>query len=271
MQCSVAGVKPKIQVWGGDVKATGNIETSVTDITQGQNRRHGSWGEYGVFSNGTNALMASGAGLSSMLANRPQQQWSGLTFGNVGTFGNFNSDDLAHAPVSDEGATTYANLTVDSLDDLLPAGRTHAKVVVNGTLTINGNLEYRSTASTISQLQKVVIHARNIQIHEDVTRIDPWLVAENISTCRQISAGGFRPMTTASLLRAGVCGNRLKFNGPVIADRIYLYRTYDDVNGNPAETFNLRADNFLSSYTGSAGISKPVATTSSVTELPPRF
>jgi hypothetical protein len=115
-----------------------------------------------------------------------------------------------------------------------------------------------------------------------VQRIDPWLIAlgsngsnGRVSTCSQVQQAGnyFVPMTNANLYGggSGICTNPLKFNSPIIADKVYLYRTYDEQNGaRAAETLNVRADNFLSSYAG-GGTTQPVAVTDSITELPPRF
>lgn len=269
MQCSIAGTNPKIQVWGGDVKATGEIQTSFVDI---QTRRFGSWGEYGVFAgSGSNYAMGSGNGLRSTPNNRGQDEWSSLTFANNGQYGRFGGD-LTAAQISSSGVTQIqGDHTINDIADILGAQK-RAIIAVNGTLTISGDLSYDDVApsyASIDRIPRVVLIASNIRIDDNVSRIDPWLVAQqgSISTCAEKE---FVSLQVAQL-DSGQCSTRIVFNGPVISPRVFMYRTYDNVNGTPAaETFNLRADNILSSYTGD-GVSDPVAITTSVNEVSPRF
>lgn len=265
MSCAIAGVKPKVQVWGGDVKATGEIQTSLVDI---QNRRFGSWGEYGVFSLGPNFAMGSGAGLNNSPDGRGQEFWSGLTFANRGLYGSYGGD-LSTSDVNTAGVTAVGDLSLGDMSEILAPGQTRRTIVVNGTLTITSDLEYSNSASSIAKIPRVVLVADNIVIDESVTRIDPWLVSRSgsISTCAE---KGFTSLSTPGLLDSDQCGKQLVFNGPVIAPRVFLYRTHDTVNGEPAEIFNLRASNILSSYTGS-GTEDPVAITTSINEVSPRF
>lgn len=165
--------------------------------------------------------------------------------------------------------TAVGDLALGDISEILVPGQTRRTIVVNGTLTITSDLEYANLASSIARIPRVVLVADNIVIDESVTRIDPWLVSRSgsISTC---SEKGFTSFASPGLLDSGQCGNQLVFNGPVIAPRVFLYRTHDTVNGEPAEIFNLRASNILSSYTGS-GTEDPVAITTSINEVSPRF
>lgn len=291
--CSVSGVQPKVQAWGYDTKATGRIKTSLSDI--GANR-YGSWGEYGLLSNGGNQNMASGSGLlGGVPSGTLQSSWSPLTFANdsatafscAGGFGCYGG--VAMPSVSVEGATEVpvGNYTVTSYDDLVALlGGSRGKLRVDGTLFIAGDLIYPDSTTGIAGIPKIQLIANDIvifdQVGANVSRIDPWLIAVGtdgtngrISTCNQVQQSGnyFVSMQTANLYGgpSGICATPLKFNSPIIADKVYLYRTYDEENGaQAAETLNVRADNFLSSYVGS-GTTQPVATTDSVIELPPRF
>lgn len=271
MECTVSGIKPKIQVRGGDSKANGIIETSTTDIIP-TGSVFGSYGEYGVFSAGLNTRMGSGAQLAN----------DRLTFSNIPTRGGFGA--LPLPIIARTNPLDYASQTLNSLDPITQAKVTIVRV--SGDLTINGNLTYPSSVGSVGELRKVVIVADRIIITPNVTQIDPWLVALGpdgasgaISTCggqnpadpTDVGVNGFLPTTNGSVLDSTMCERRITFNGPVITPHLYLYRTYDDTSGNPAETFNLRADNILSSYSGSSGITTPIATTGSVKELPPRF
>jgi hypothetical protein len=288
--CSVSGIKPKVQAWGYDTKATGRIETSLTNVS---GRTYGSWGEYGLLSNGTNRNMASGNGLlGGQLFGTTQAGWSPLTFANdaanafscSGGFGCYGG--VAMPNVGIEGAVDApggGDYTVGSYAQLVALVGSKGKLHVNGTLTIAGNLEYPSTVDSISDIPKIQLIANDIVINRNVDRIDPWLIAYRpntntygrISTCDQAGAPGntFVSMEDVRLFGgpAGICDVPLKFNSPLIADQVFLYRTYDVQDGAvAAETLNVRADNFLSSYVG-GGTDQPVATTDSVIELPPRF
>lgn len=270
MQCSVGSVKPKLQVWGGDVKSGSSINTS---LTQTNGTTYGSWGEYGVASNSRNVGMASGSGLLGGDSNN-QSDWSALTFSNSNPFvlGNFGGVmPLAYTPPS----STEANCSLGAR----PYGAGEKAVIqCAGTLTITGNQTFAADYSSISAIPNIKIIADNIVIAAGVDRIDPWLIARSstgaygsISTCDQVPGFLQYGALNGSLLSATRCGVPIKFNGPVIADKLYLYRTHDEQTGNvAAETFNLRADNILSSYNGS-GVDQPVARTELITELPPRF
>ena len=234
--------------------------------------------------------MASGSGLlGGEIAGAAQDNWSPLTFANdIGSapgcgFGCFGG--VAMPAVSTQGEVVRPDgYRVSSMAQLrADVGSGKGKLRVNGTLFIDGNLTYASPGAGVGivGLEKIQLIANDIVIAGGVQTIDPWLIAYNastntygrISTCADVNSGGnfFVPMGTSGLLRAGLCGSPLKFNSPVIADQIYLYRTADNREGTvAAETFNVRADNFLSSYVG-GGPAQPVATTDSITELPPRF
>jgi hypothetical protein len=292
MQCSVAGVKPKVQAWGYDTKATGRIKTSLSEFS---GRWYGSWGEYSVLSNNTNRNMASGNGLlGGVAAGTPQTFWSPLTFANdaatVGFcgFGCYGGVTMPNVSVQDAvtapGGGDYTVSSYAQLQTLL--GGSKGKLRVNGTLFITGDLIYPDSTTGIAGIPKIELIANDIVIADEpganVTQIDPWLIAVGttgsngrVSTCSGARQGAnyFVAMSSANLYGgpSGICTNPLKFNSPIIADKVYLYRTYDEQNGaRAAETLNVRADNFLSSYVG-GGTTQPVATTDAVIELPPRF
>lgn len=279
--CNWSGAKPKVQSWGYDVRTTGRVKTSLTDVA---GRRYGSWSEYGLLSNGRNINMASGAGLvGGQVAGTTQPSWSNLTFANdpvtAVNYGYGNFGGLTLPSVSLNGATQRTNLTVNNYAELTAIlGSDKGTIRVNGTLRITGSLQYPNSTTGITGIPLIKLVADNIVIDNAATRIDPWLVAltstagtGNISTCFEATGGAYLGFQSVQLRGNMGCGSPLKFNAPVIADRIFLYRTYDQRDGaTAAETFNLRADNFLSSYVG-GGTELPVATTDSVTELPPRF
>ncbi len=282
LQCSQAVTTPKVQVHGDDLKVTGLINTSLGRIG---NQTYGSWGEYGVLSNGINISMGSGNGLlGGVVSGSNQTDWNRLTFASgpsqFGTYGNFGGVTVPVPLVKRDGESLRPDLaTLGSL-----AGLERKEIYrIPGTLRITGNLDYGSfpQANDIAEIPRIILVADDVIIDPGVTRIDPWIVAigsgsnpGKISTCSTVN-NGWR-MDTAGLFGAqsgagGICTQQLRFNGPVMASKIFLYRTFDDRNGEPAEIFNLRADAYLSALSSDDGTLKPVATTDFVTELPPRF
>lgn len=284
MDCAISGVSPRIQVWGGDAKVAGDIET-VTKTIEG--KQIGSWGEYGVFSNGTNYNMGSGAGLRDAPTSRSVQDWNAMTFANnsSSTYGRF-AGNLALPTINNEGTRVTGDITINDVDNIIDIdGRDsivgndiRGIVNITGTLRITNDLRYPAVAATIRNIPRVILIANDIVIESDVTEIDPWIVSRNtISTCGDDletpeldGVPGIQPFNSLGLLSSAKCSTQLKFNGPVIAPKIYMYRTFDRADGSAAEVFNLRASNFLSSFVGT-GIDEPIASTDSIQETAPRF
>jgi hypothetical protein len=281
MDCARAGISPRVQIWGYDARVVGKINTSTNFV---DSLNYGSWGEYGLFSNGANTDMASGSGLLAGSPSTNQGTWSDLTFAN-------------RNPAGDEEFGRFGGLTQPIVDDTAsggcdstPSGEvygagTKCVIRIDGELTITNNITYQNAGyNSVGEIPRVIIIADDIKIAPGVTQIDAWLVARDrspttgpvqgrISTCSQATDGtGDTYTNDVTNLRGNMCNQRLVFNGPVIADSIYLHRTTtpgttQDV---AAEVFNLRADAFLSSYAGPSTV-RPVATTDLVKELPPRF
>ncbi len=295
--CTVIGKKPKIQIWGGDIKVGGKIETSTSVKNMGgTNKTFGSWVEYGVFSVGVNGRFASGAGLVNQ-TNNEQTAWSKLTFANkdetgADAFGSYtNAGSFPAAPdvagyfaasqnqqpigagsvdvgslafnTSDTPVVrTAGNVTVTG--GTIPGGKS-VVIVSTGTVTITGNLNYSDGPFTsVSQIPQLVIIAKNIIIQSAVGHIDAWLIAsDTINTCSDFTGN----------LTSNKCSTELDVNGPVITGRLLLNRTAgsetDEHSGDPAERFNLRPDAFLWAQLLAQGSNK--AQTVYSTELPPRF
>ncbi len=291
--CVKIGSKPKVQVWGGDVISRSNIITSTTvKNIAASNHTFGSWGEYGIFSLGTNNGMASGAGLSgsgSLYAG--QGAWSALTFANKGgIFGSYGpssalparsgvanyfmaktSSPLASNTLSLSGKTGV--LRYDGAADIVinPSNilKNNSVVIVapNARVRIAGPITYvNGPFVKATEIPQVVIIASSIDIDGSVSNIDAWLVATNgINTCDDV------PL--AAQLSINICNVPLTINGPVISTSLYLQRTGGSgagaASGDPAERINLRADAYLwaKTQTGNDG----TATTVFSYEAPPRF
>ena len=299
--CVTVAKQPKVQVWGGDVRTRGSIETGTTNVNEGGTTKlFGSWVEYGAFSVGSNSRFASGSGLnngSTDLASAAS--WNKLTFANVDSsgsskYGNFTlpsglpplaSQFMAAAsngsPAADLDSlgsgvykTTANNFTINasSVGQTGNIGKTIVIVSTN-TIVIDGDISYRGNGASenfndVKELPQVIIIAKDIKITNNTQRIDAWLLTTpdgSINTCSD------RALTDP--LNSTVCQNPLTVNGPVATSHLYLRRTAgsDDVAraGVPAEIFNLRADALLWAY-GRASASDKAQTVYSK-ELPPRF
>jgi hypothetical protein len=140
---------------------------------------------------------------------------------------------------------------------------------VSGTVTITGDITYEDGYNSVSELPQLVIRAKNIVVASDVTAVNAWLIAEEgyVSTCDAVDG-------TAWLegIRNDTCDKQLRINGPIVADKLYLRRTYGGQKGEigtPAEILNLRPDTYLWAH----GISQDSGAikTTYLKELPPRY
>lgn len=294
--CTVVGKKPKLQVWGGDVIARGDIETSTSVKDEsGSNKTYGSWVEYGIFAAGENRGLASGSALNGGSIGTVDQ-WNKLTFANVDEEGTpeyggyvlppttslasqFMNNASAGAPTGNVGTLnsgTYktTNLTITGSSIGQTAGKGKSIVIIaSGAVTITGNINYQGTAGDTFtdplQIPQLIIIANQINIAGSVDHIDAWLLTtgENgyVNTCSDVAVSD--PLTTAK------CGTKLTVNGPVETAHLYLRRTAgsgtNEQSNDPAEVFNLRADTYI--WARSRSIEASKAQTVYLTELPPRF
>ena len=272
--CYVISKKPKIQVWGNDIRAgvSGNANSNkvVTSITNKRGALYGSWAEYAIMAPGL-VNSSSGAGLSGGASGRGplnQRAYNDLTFtNNSSVFGNFGS----LAPPRDPSAYFNSTNEADKLLDghTLSSGET---VVLNtsGNVEITGDIIYDGSASlgSLRDLPQAVIIADNIIIHNNVRRIDAWLIARNnLSTCE---VGDLSDALNG--INAFNCANPLRINGPITANHILLKRTAGGEASNPnepAEVINLRPDAYMWGYHRSQD--RGLIKTTYVRELPPRY
>lgn len=310
--CVVVGKRPTVQVWGGDLNVGGlipgdpeapnplasKIQTGLTIKGDPVNRVFGSWVEYGAFAPGPIIGLASASGLESgypATVGALQGLWSELTFANendeYGSFADARTmPNTAQALLTNQ---TITPITADTFDlgtansgvyekatgDLTLSGAVLGKGkavtihVPEGTVTIDGNLGYTGEdLSSIDEIPRLVIIAKNINIKAAVTHIDGWLIARNSPTG---SGGGI--INTCSDgpadLTINDCNQQLRINGAVMARYLLLRRTAGAGPGaesdRPGEIINLRADAYLSSIARRTDITVPMTTYS--VELPPRF
>ena len=259
---------------------------------------YGSWGEYGIITNGK-ADSASGAGLSSSFNGRSgvtPRDYNKLTFANIPKFGNFSStgsvpDNFTLPSVRGARGNISGNVDVNSLaSGEYSAGNvtlTGSKLSVgksiviksSGVVRILGDLLYTDT-NDVRQLPQLIIYAKNIIIEPSVGEVNAWLITQKdgyVSTCGVVISD----RAWLSGVSDVSCGKQLKINGPIKTGRLLLRRTYggkhassakNDPNmhpGTPAEIINLRADTYIwayNNYRNTGAIS-----TMNVRELPPRY
>lgn len=295
IECSEIARKPKLQVWGGDVRVRGRVETSVVPF---DTSLYGSWGEYGVISTGVNAGFASGSGLNNGTTSVDNKTWNLLTFANRDNSGAANYGSFAPTlPASSlsaqfmaapsagaaasnlgslaSGTYTAANLTITPSTIGQQAGK-GKKIVIRatGTVTITGDITYQGVAgatfTSVDQIPQVVIIASRINIRGSASNIDAWLLTTGatgiINTCSDVG--------DAVPINSTICPNRLTVNGPIETAHLLLRRTGGSGStaataGDPAEVFNLRGDAYVWGRTQAAQNGK--AQTVYSKELPPRF
>lgn len=264
------------------------------------NRVFGSWAEYGVFAPDLIAGFGSAAGLENgfeATSSNTQDLWSKLTFANTqGQFGFFAESgaipDAAGALLAGHsvvgqitgdrvvfnGATTSGIYEKQSGDvtigsGTLGKGSSVVLHVPNGTVTVDGSLFYTDEAlSSLNDIPRLVIIARNINIKANVNQIDAWLIARNSPTSTGAGIVNTCSDGPASLTITD-CDQPLRINGPVMARTLLLRRTAGSgiggASGDPAEVINLRADAYLSALARRTEINSPMTTFT--IELPPRF
>ncbi len=288
--CALVAKRPKVQVWGGDLRVGGNSDV-ITRVTTINNKLYGSWGEYGIISNGR-VDSASGAGLSADENGRPPTSpadYNRLTFANTFGGSNFGSYGVTPNPKSLVSyfsggkklnqsqfnmGTISGNQVYKRDGNLkLTGGRLRpgasAVLIVNGRVTVSKNVVYQDRDySNINDLPQLVVIASDIVFESGVSRFDGWLISRGgVSTC-----GVASPSSWTSGLTAKNCNRQLRSNGPVQTSHLYLRRTFgaDNTNpGRPAEVINYRLDAALWGYARSrqSGAIK----TMHLKELPPRF
>lgn len=126
-----------------------------------------------------------------------------------------------------------------------------------GNININTDIIYKIDGySNISELPRIIFMADcDIVIDDAVQTVSAWLVAKkDIYTCSRTIANYFSPENTdTSHPNQADCNKQLTINGAIQANRLHLLRTYGSdqttaEKGEPAETFNLRADQVLSTW-----------------------
>lgn len=304
--CQVVGKSPKVNILGGDlfvgrsisgVTASGSSTVS-TSVTNNSNGVFGSWGEYAIAAAGPVTNMASGSGN----ATGGITNLNLLTFSNTGhttstcnptlgcyshggslpdIAGRFRTSSATPSIGGGQSLTTLANgvyvgsNSINIEASTIGSGKWVVINAPNADVTIRGNIQYASGPFTsASQIPQVVIIANNITINEGVGQVDAWLVAPGSVTGSTVTGGVIRTCNRSQTeLANNVCDTRLTINGPVIANRLLMLRTFGAGQGaqagNPAEVFNFRPDAYIWAAQQSQASGR--VTTVSTKELPPRY
>ena len=157
---------------------------------------------------------------------------------------------------------------------VVPAGRWVVINAPDSTVTINDNIDYTNGPFTSAgQIPQVIIIANNINIAPGVTNVDAWLISNGKAAGSTITGGVINTCAVSVTVTSRVCDKKLTVNGPVIANRLHMLRTFGAGPGaqsiEPGEVFNLRADAYV--WAMSRGLADGRVTTTSTTELPPRY
>lgn len=311
LACATVGVKPSVQVNGGDVSVgrafagdpsaiADNESTIITNTSMSEGKTFGSWGEYAASAPGNIVGFGTQSGLAAGATFPDPFGWSGLTFANTATngeYGHFSPStglgtipdiasvvrSLSPAPQALAGALgkepargSYVykptgDVTIEQ--SAIPAGHSIFVYAPGATITIKGNITYTADElKSVTDIPQVLLIGGKINIDPGVAQVDAWLIAPGtpgvVDTCA-VSDTIKTPLSTKE------CNQQLMINGPVMAHQLWLRRTArtittgEHAERTPAELINLRPDVYLWAD-NQPGAEKRLLTTYSK-ELAPRF
>lgn len=264
---------------------TGILEDANKQPVAGDTRKlYGSWSEYIAASNsGMNykSAIASGSSISTgavtsavnnAVCSSGPAPWStnsSLTISNVSC-----NLDGAQANLGSSAFRTRLTAYLEKAAGDKFAETTQILGSAEQDYTIDSNIINDGTYG-IRTLPQTIIFANNVNITGNVTRIDAWIIAKGaVNTCTDYvwGAGGGTGTTSDGVgIKGSACTDQLVFNGPVVAGKLELNRTFGadsqatmtsgintagatsySTRESSAEIFNLRADAYLWSYAQAA-------------------
>ena len=204
-----------------------NFTTSSSSNVCKNNTANGVTGSSGVTSTLTNKST-----LISYLLNKASEYTTYSNGETVDLSDNYNeiSNDNGKSVRLTNGSGA---LTVTS-SSVIGDGVTHL-VKAGGDVTINSDIIYNNGSITsLAQVPKLLIYAKNIIVGCDVNRVDAILIAENnVNTCKSGEGESINDQKNS---------RQLKVNGVIITDTMDLNRTYGatagEGSGVPAEIIN---------------------------------
>lgn len=291
--CRTIAKKPSATFWNSGVLTDGGIKTSLSPrlVNVGALRTagtydfdylFGSWSEHLAAIGNVTSTFASGSALSRGSAGgayRDIYPRSTMTIAN--TTSTLGHSGIHHSNTLRTRLNTYLSgrPNIGSINNL-PATITSGTYILNitGNLTINRDIKVAGGPyASIYQIPQVVIFVNgDVNIEGGVTEIDAWIIATG--TFR--SCSNFQSKTTQTASRVynnnTVCDKQLVINGPVMADKAELRRSYGSdpvIQGaryTPGEIFNLSGENYLWAY-AQAGRYSSSYTEAYSRELAPRY
>lgn len=294
--CRTIAKKPSSSFWNSGVLTNGGIKTSLSPrivgvgaaMTASRNQfnfLYGSWSEHLAAVGGATSSFGSGSSLARG-SSSSVGSYNDIYPRSPMTISNTNSGSLGHSGIRTSNTlrtrlNTYLSNrpNIDSINSL-PATITSGTYILNiaGNLTIDRNIIVSGNSyASIYQIPQVVIFVSgDVNIKGNVTEIDAWIIASGkINTCSDFQS---KSTQTASRVYNNntVCDKQLTINGPVMASKAELRRSYGSdpvIQGaryTPGEIFNLSGENYLWAY-AQAGRYSSSYTEAYSRELAPRY
>ncbi len=260
-KCFVVAKRPSLQVWGGNIYSSGEINTSTAAKTiDGNLHTFGSWGELGIISGGAVTGMASGAGYGYSGPNSAANpggakgnnfcEASPLSFANNDcqnkktgsldiSFGGLSNDsDFITQALANENANITRYSDPSEFSGEIDSGTVFISNP-DGDINIDKDIKYTGSYTSLDSIPKVVIYAKNVNIFCKVSRIDALIIAkETVDTC-----------SNGEDINSRNRSNQLIINGAIIAKKLKADRTYGAGTGNnsivPAEIINFDPSLYL--------------------------
>ena len=283
-KCFTIAKKPSLQVWGGNIYSSGTINTSVTKKNQ---HIYGSWGELGIISSGKVTGMASGASYPSELnTNEIFCAVSPLSFANdkcsreetglLGTLGPFAKLESDKNTITNK-LTKTVDISRRNINDLPETIEDSGIILVEneeGNIDIAKSIIYKGTYTTLDSMPKVVIYAKNVNIHCNVTRIDALIIAtDTVNTCSNPTDQS--DPNDPNNINAANRSNPLQINGAVLTNKLIAGRTYGAAAGTnsgiSAEIINFDPSLYLWGEKQTETDQNVYNTSSYLRELAPRY
>ena len=316
ISCVRIGKRPQIQMNGSDSYAGKGFHSSAYSAIS-LNINRGSYGQYGLLT-GSSAPIAN-FGSAGYTANASAETNAcKLAFANVGSLtascsgmaglGNAGIDHAIAATTTipngvNANSINSGSISINGLSNgyhrrsgsltinggSLGSG-VRATIVVNGDVTIAGNIGGSSSESTsYSSLAQVpsltIIATGNIKVNGSVTLINANLVSTGgkFISCAESSAGNGAD-DDLGIHDGAMCKNKLKINGSVVSKQSpVLHRTFGSGNGNyinqwdnntitaTSEWFNYTPNVWLTPYLSGGSGTPDGYNTVNVTGLPVRY
>lgn len=177
------------------------------------------------------------------------------------------------------------NAEINPYELKIAASSNHTiSIYATGNIKIVGNIAYENGKygnilvshgiyKNLAELPQILIFAKgNIEISQNVTQIDAWLITEKgtINTCSDFRSPNLSKNDYGT--DSNTCSSSIIFNSPIIARNLALNRVAGADPGRgivPGEIFNLRPDTYLWAYNQAQLFSQ--ANTTYIRELAPRY